>query len=67
MTGGDGMSSSYIEVKLPKHTVFLTPEEIHGLLRQDVTLYKEATQRGKHFKRSRTQRHREQQKRQEVR
>lgn len=67
MTGGDGMSSPYIEVKLPKHTVFLTPEEIHGLLRQDVTLYKEATQRGKYFKRSRTQRNREQQKRQEVR
>lgn len=57
---GDVMSELYVEIKLPKCTVFLTPQEINGLLRNDPILWKESLRRGKYILRSRKQQQREQ-------
>ncbi|WP_164214457.1 hypothetical protein [Virgibacillus sp. YIM 98842] len=49
----------YIEVKLPKSTVFLTNDEIQCMLRENPGLYKESLKRGKYILRSRQQKQRE--------
>ena len=49
----------YIEVKLPKSTVFLTNDEIQYMLRENPGLYKESLKRGKYILRSRQQKQRE--------
>jgi hypothetical protein len=46
---------SLIEIKLPKCTVFLTPNEIQQLLKHDVDIWKESLKRGKGVLRSRKQ------------
>lgn len=44
--------SRFIEVKLPKFTIYLTAQEIHRLLLLDETIFKQAVQRGKAFNRA---------------
>ena len=48
----------FIEIKLNKSTIYLTPEEINRLLLKDISLFKEAVNRGKAF--SRANQHRQQ-------
>lgn len=42
----------FIEIKLTKHSIFLTEEEIRTLLSNNPEVYKEGINRGKAFKRS---------------
>lgn len=42
----------FIEIRLPKCVLYLTPEEIHGLLKHDQALWIEALKRGKAFTRA---------------
>lgn len=49
------MAEEFIEIKLPGCTVFLTPQEIKGLLRSDPILWKESMRRGKYILRNRKQ------------
>jgi hypothetical protein len=43
----------YIEIKLTKHTLFLTEQELNRLLSHDVDLWQEAIRRGKAILRAR--------------
>ena len=43
---------AFVEVRLKKCVVYLTPEEIHSLLLKEIDLYKLALSRGKAFERS---------------
>ena len=52
----------FIEIKLPKCVVYLTPDEIKGLLQKDTELYMTALKRGKGISRKRKQKSRERQK-----
>jgi len=54
----------YIEIKLPKATVYLTAGEINKLLLKDIQLYSEVLKRSKYIKRSMEQKSRESQKQQ---
>ncbi|WP_338819592.1 hypothetical protein MTCOM_10930 [Moorella thermoacetica] len=49
----------YIEIKLTKHTLFLTEQELGHLLSRDVDLWREAIRRGKAILRARKERARE--------
>lgn len=49
----------YIEVRLPKAKIYLTPSEIHSLLLKDIDLYKTALARGKGITRHGAQKARE--------
>lgn len=42
----------FIEIRLTKCVLYLTPKEIQGLLKHDHELWKQALMRGKAFKRS---------------
>lgn len=53
----------YIEVKLPKCTVFITSEEVQEMLKQNPSIYKKGLKRGKGILRHRQQVNREKQKR----
>jgi hypothetical protein len=48
-----------VEIKLPKCTVFLTPNEIQALLRYDIDIWQESLKRGKYILRHRKQKQRE--------
>jgi Zn-finger nucleic acid-binding protein len=52
----------YIEIKLPKATVYLTAGEINNLLQKDTQLFSEALKRGKYIHRHQQQKSRESQK-----
>ena len=43
---------NFIEVRLTKATVYLSPEEVHSLLLTNIQLYKKALARGKSFERN---------------
>ncbi len=49
----------YIEIKLTKHTLFLTEHELVQLLSRDVDLWREGIRRGKAILRARKERARE--------
>ena len=49
----------FLEIRLPKCTVFLRPAEINRLLMQDPVLFQQAIQRGKGILRARQARERQ--------
>ena len=49
-----------IEIRLPKHRLFLTEEEVQGLLKHDPDLWEAALKRGKAITRARQRRERQQ-------
>jgi hypothetical protein len=48
-----------IEIRLPKHRLFLTEEEVQGLLKHDPELWEVALKRGKVITRARQRRERQ--------
>lgn len=46
------MNQQYQKITLPKAVVYLTQQEVHHLLLQDIELYKTVLARGKAFSRS---------------
>ncbi len=47
-----------IEIRLPKHRLFLTEEEVQGLLKHEPELWQTALKRGKAITRARQRRER---------
>lgn len=55
---GKPLKKKYIELKLTKHTLFLTEAELASLLAHEPALWREAVKRGKAFLRKRQARDR---------
>lgn len=53
------MSQKFIEINMPKCTLFLTTQEMNSLLAKDPILWSESLERGKHILRSRKQKMRQ--------
>jgi hypothetical protein len=53
MKGANTMKPELVEIRFPKHTIFLTKGEILTLLKHDMSIWERDVKRGKHERRAR--------------